>query len=137
MLTPIVPHPLANHRVAPGHAVGPDDAEFWLLDEVIADADFPCESNGLVFCDTLAADYPKDIDCYLRDGKDRLQAEMNNPTAIVSGKAVNGFHSAAATAGVDDVPAGVLEALNVKPMSDVADIGAQALEGADAAELAA
>ena len=61
---------------------------------MIADADFPCESNGLVFCDTLAADYPKDIDCYLRDGKDRLQAEMNNPTAIVSGKAVKGFHSA-------------------------------------------
>jgi hypothetical protein len=81
--------------VAPGHAVGPDDAESWLLDEVIADADFPCEPNGFVFCDTLAADYPKIIDYYLRDGKDRLQAEMNNLTAIVSGKAVNGFHSAA------------------------------------------
>jgi ATP-dependent Lon protease len=35
------------------------------------------------------------------------------------------------------VPAGVLEALDVKPMSDVADIVAQALEGADAAEVAA
>jgi hypothetical protein len=35
------------------------------------------------------------------------------------------------------VPAGVLEAPDVKPMSDVADMMAQALEGAEAAEVAA
>jgi ATP-dependent Lon protease len=43
---------------------------------------------------------------------------------------------------LDDVPAEVLEALEVKPMTDVADIIAQALEpasqtGADAATVAA
>jgi hypothetical protein len=53
------------------------------LDDIIAYADFPCETNGLVFCDTLAANYAKVIGYYLRDGNDRLQAEMNN---------VIGFH---------------------------------------------
>jgi ATP-dependent Lon protease len=38
---------------------------------------------------------------------------------------------------LDDVPAEVLEALDVRPMTDVADIVAQALEGADAATTAA
>jgi ATP-dependent Lon protease len=38
---------------------------------------------------------------------------------------------------LDDVPAGVLEALDVKPMTDVADIIAQALETADAGTAAA
>jgi hypothetical protein len=39
------------------------------LDDIIADADFPCETNGLVFCDTLAANYPKVIDYYLREAR--------------------------------------------------------------------
>jgi hypothetical protein len=30
----------------------------------------------LVFCDTLAANYPKVIDYYLRGGKERLQADV-------------------------------------------------------------
>ena len=38
---------------------------------------------------------------------------------------------------LDDVPAEVLEALEVKPMTDVADIIAQALEPAEAAATAA
>jgi len=38
---------------------------------------------------------------------------------------------------LDDVPAEVLEALDVKPMTDVADIIAQALEGAEVATAAA
>jgi hypothetical protein len=54
------------------------------LDDVVVDSEFNCETNGLVFCDTLAASYPKVIDYYLRDGKERLQAELNNLTAILS-----------------------------------------------------
>jgi ATP-dependent Lon protease len=38
---------------------------------------------------------------------------------------------------LDDVPAEVLEALDVKPMSDVADIVAQALESTNAVTAAA
>jgi hypothetical protein len=73
-------------RITEWHLVMPLDLtnpNLGWLDDIIADADFPCETNGLVFCDTLAASYPKVIDYYLRDGKDRLQAEMNN---------VIGFH---------------------------------------------
>lgn len=56
------------------------------LDTYIADAvvDFPCETHGLLLCDTLAANYPKIIDYYLRDGKDRLQAELDNLTKILA-----------------------------------------------------
>ena len=56
------------------------------LDRYVADAGFPCETHGLLLCDTLAANYPKVIDYYLRDGKERLQAEMDNLTKILSGR---------------------------------------------------
>jgi hypothetical protein len=62
--------------VAPRHAAGPHEPESRWLDKVVADANFPCETNGLVFCDTLAANYPKVIDYYLRGGKERLQADV-------------------------------------------------------------
>ena len=42
-------------------------------------------AERLVFCDTLAANYPKVVDYFLRDGKDRLQAEMDNLTAVGRG----------------------------------------------------
>jgi hypothetical protein len=56
------------------------------LDTYIADAevDFPCETHGLLLCDTLAAKYPEIVDYYLRDGKERLQAELTNLTKILS-----------------------------------------------------
>lgn len=56
------------------------------LDTYIADTgvDFPCKTHGLLLCDTLAANNPKVIDYYLRDGKDRLQAELNNLTKILA-----------------------------------------------------
>jgi hypothetical protein len=56
------------------------------LDEITTEAEFRCETNGLLFCDTLAGHHPKVIDYYLRDGKDRLQAELNNLTAVLSGR---------------------------------------------------
>ena len=76
-------------RITEWHLVMPldlTDKNLGWLDEVIADAGFPCETNGLLFCDTLAANYPKVIDYYLRDGKDRLQAELNNLTAVLSAR---------------------------------------------------
>lgn len=76
-------------RITEWHLVMPLDPtshNLGWLNHMIADADFPCEVNGLIYCDTLAADYPKVIDHYLRDGKDRLQAAMNNLTALLSGR---------------------------------------------------
>jgi len=58
----------------------------WFHDELTQDCEFLSEINGLLFCDTLAATYPKVVDYYLNDGKDRLEAAMNNLTAIVSGR---------------------------------------------------
>ena len=43
------------------------------LDDVIADAEFPCETNSLTFCETLAAQYPKVIDYYLQLHQDAGQ----------------------------------------------------------------
>jgi hypothetical protein len=62
------------------------DVNLGWLDAITADADFPCETHGLLFCDTQAANFPKVIDYYLHDGKDRLQSAMNQLTAIVSGR---------------------------------------------------
>ena len=76
-------------RITQWHLVMPLDLtsqNLGWLDTLTAHATFPCEPNGLVFCDTLAAHYPKAIDYYLRDGKDRLQDAMNNFTAILSGR---------------------------------------------------
>ncbi|WP_166460478.1 restriction endonuclease [Mycobacterium paragordonae] len=76
-------------RITEWHLVMPldlTDKNLGWLDEVVKDAEFTCETNGLTFCDSLAAQYPKVIDYYLRDGKDRLQAEVNNLTAILSGR---------------------------------------------------
>ena len=76
-------------RITEWHLVMPLDLtnqNLGWLDSYIADAGFPCETNGLLLCDTLAANYPKVIDYYLRDGKERLQAEMDNLTRILSGR---------------------------------------------------
>lgn len=56
------------------------------LDDFIGDRDFPCETHGLLLCDTLAADYPNVIDYYLREGRERLQAHLDNLTNVLSGR---------------------------------------------------
>ncbi len=71
------------HLVMP---LDPTDQNLAWLSEVTRDTEFPCEINGLVWCDSMAAAYPTVIDYYLRDGKDRLEAQMNNLTAILSGR---------------------------------------------------
>lgn len=76
-------------RITEWHLVMPLDLtgqNLGWLDTHTADADFPREIHGLLLCDTLAADHPKVIDYYLRDGKERLQAEMDNLTRILSGR---------------------------------------------------
>ncbi|UVO12340.1 hypothetical protein NM962_21155 [Mycobacterium sp. SVM_VP21] len=54
------------------------------LKELTAAAEFPCETHGLLYCDTKAAQYPKVVDYYMRDGKERLQAAVDNLTAIIA-----------------------------------------------------
>lgn len=54
------------------------------LDTVIGEVEFPYEIHGLLLCDTLAAQYPKVVDYYLRDGKERLQAATESLTAILA-----------------------------------------------------
>ncbi|NTY58727.1 hypothetical protein [Mycolicibacterium sphagni] len=56
------------------------------LDTHTSSAGFDCETHGLLWCDTQAAKYPKVIDYYLRDGRERLQALMNDLTALLSGR---------------------------------------------------
>lgn len=76
-------------KITEWHLVMPldlTDKNLLWLDEITDEAEFDCETNGLLFCDTLAAHDPKVIDYYLRDGKDRLQAELNNLTAVLSGR---------------------------------------------------
>lgn len=74
-------------RIIEWHLVMPLDLttqNLGWLDQITDGAEFPCETHGLLLCDTLAADYPNVIDYYLRDGKDRLQAGMDNLTKILS-----------------------------------------------------
>ncbi|MFI2842329.1 hypothetical protein [Mycolicibacterium sp. PDY-3] len=56
------------------------------LDDVLRDATFPCEPHGLVYCDTLAAHYPKVIDYYFGDGRQRLQDATDNLVQILAGR---------------------------------------------------
>lgn len=102
-------------RITAWHLVMPldlTDKNLGWLNEVTADAEFPCETNGLAFCDTLAAHYPKVIDYYLRDGKDRLQAEMNNLTAVLSGRKNRQENDALVPADVMPDLASIHKALN-------------------------
>jgi hypothetical protein len=74
-------------RITEWHLVMPLDLtnqNLGWLDTYTADTDFPRKTHGLLMCDTLAADYPNVIDYYLRDGKERLQAEMDHLTRILS-----------------------------------------------------
>jgi hypothetical protein len=76
-------------RITEWHLVMPldlTDKNLGWLDQIIQGFDFPYEVNGLIYCDTLAANYPKVIDYYFRDGKERLAASLNDLTAIIAGR---------------------------------------------------
>lgn len=96
----VMPLDLTDHNLA-----------HWLKD-LTADAEFPCETHGLLYCDTKAAQYPKVVDYYLRDGKDRLQAAMNNLTAIVARRDNRGPDQPLAATDVVSDLASIYNALN-------------------------
>ncbi|UQX09359.1 hypothetical protein [Candidatus Mycobacterium methanotrophicum] len=54
------------------------------LKKLTAGAEFRCETHGLLYCDTKAAQYRKVVDYYMRDGKERLQAAVDDLTAIIA-----------------------------------------------------
>ncbi|MDP8017644.1 restriction endonuclease [Prescottella equi] len=56
------------------------------LDSLGKDHPFPCRWVGLNRLETLAAMYPQVIDYYLRDGKERLQAQTDRLAAIIAGR---------------------------------------------------
>lgn len=72
------------HLVMP---LDPTDNEIRWFNELTQNCEFPREINGLLFGDTLAARFPKVIDYYLRDGRERLEGAMNNLAAIIAGRA--------------------------------------------------
>jgi len=84
----------------------------WFHDELTRDCEFPCEISGLLFCDTMAAHYPKVVDYYLRDGKERLQAAMNNLTGVISGRKSRADNDALVPADVSSDLASIYKALN-------------------------
>jgi hypothetical protein len=97
------------HLVMP---MNPTDNELNWLKDLTAEAEFPCETNGLLFCDTLAAHYPKVIDYYLHDGKDRLQAAMNNLTAVIRGRQIREDDAPLGPTDVVSDLASIYEAIN-------------------------
>lgn len=54
--------------------------------ELTADAEFPCEINGLMYHEANAAKYRKIVDYYVRDSKERLQAAMDSLTVLIAGR---------------------------------------------------
>lgn len=77
-------------RLAEWHLVMPLDLTDhnlanWLR-ELTEDAEFPCETHGLLFCDTYASRYPNVVDYYHRDGKERLDSAMERLTQVISGR---------------------------------------------------
>jgi hypothetical protein len=97
------------HLVMP---LDPTDNELRWFEELTTNSGFPCELNGLLFCDTLAANYPKVIDYYLRDGKDRLVAAMNSLTQVISGRANRQDNAPLAVGDVVSDLASIHRALN-------------------------
>ncbi|WP_396912464.1 hypothetical protein [Mycolicibacterium sp.] len=76
-------------RLMEWHLIMPLDLTTQNLDWLwgyIGEREFLCETHGLLLCDTLAAEYPNVIDYYLRDGKERLQAQLDNLTNVLSGR---------------------------------------------------
>ena len=88
------------------------DNELNWLKDVTAGAEFPCEPNGLLYCDTLASHYPQVIDYYLRDGKERLQGAINNLTALISDRKNRQENDALVPADVVSDLSSIYQALN-------------------------
>lgn len=97
------------HLVMP---MDPTDNELKWLKGVTIGADFPCETNGLLYCDTLAARFPKVIDYYLHDGRERLQEQMNNLAAVLSGRKNRDENDEIVASDVVPDLAGIHKALN-------------------------
>ncbi|KKF01751.1 hypothetical protein WN67_12045 [Mycolicibacterium obuense] len=76
-------------RITEWHLIMPLDLttqNLGWLDTYLGEREFSCETHGLLLCDTLAADYPNVIDYYMRDGKERLQANLDKLTSVLSGR---------------------------------------------------
>jgi hypothetical protein len=56
------------------------------LKNLTADAQFPCETHGLLYCDTAASRYTKVVDYYLRDGKEQLEGAIAALTNMLAGR---------------------------------------------------
>jgi hypothetical protein len=97
------------HLVMP---VDMTDNELNWLAQLTEDAEFTCETNGLLFCDTLAAHFPKVIDYYLRDGKDRLQEAMNGLASIIRGRQIREDDDALRPTDVVSDLASIYQAIN-------------------------
>ncbi|MCX8561079.1 restriction endonuclease [Mycolicibacterium mucogenicum] len=82
------------------------------LDDYIGERDFPCETHGLLLCDTLAARYPNIIDYYLRDGRERLQAHLDSLTNVLSGRKNRGSGEPLAAADVYSDLTSIYKGLN-------------------------
>lgn len=77
-------------KIAKWHLVMPLDLTDhnlanWLK-ELTADAEFPCETHGLLYCDTAASRYTKVVDYYLRDGKELLEGAIAALTNVLAGR---------------------------------------------------
>ncbi|MGV0041671.1 hypothetical protein [Mycobacterium colombiense] len=90
----------------------PTDNEIRWFNELTQNCEFPCEINGLLFCDTLAARFPKVTDYYLRDGRERLEGAMNNLAAIIAGRASRQQNEPLAVGDVVSDLASIHKALN-------------------------
>lgn len=53
------------------------------LQEITAEATFPCDWKGLTEAESLASKYPDVIDYYLHDGKDRLASAISELTSVL------------------------------------------------------
>ena len=103
-------------RITKWHLVMPldltDNEINWFHNVLTKDCEFPCEINGLLFCDTMAGHYPKVIDYYLRDGRERLQEQMNSLAAVLSGRKNREENDEIVASDVVPDLAGIHKALN-------------------------
>lgn len=53
------------------------------FNNLTSDAEFPCAWRGLAYIEGLAAKYPDVVDYYFRDGKERLEAKIQNLMTLV------------------------------------------------------
>ncbi|MDQ1249182.1 MAG: hypothetical protein QG597_3556 [Actinomycetota bacterium] len=88
------------------------DANLHWFYDFTSEADFPCHPKGLDYCNMLAATYPEVIDYYLRDGKERVLAAVENLTALVSERAARQAGEALSAVDVQSDLVTIYRALN-------------------------